>query len=1060
MVRAVLHGIGVNVLELFLLCMVFVEAAAIAALFTQLSTTRGRIERVEQTGAVPPPVLWQYAQAAVLEAERRRAWVPWPVFAPEPRAPARAEEASPPAPREAQLSLPFETAAVQLSLPFASLAPMSHAADESAPRHPSLAGAAGAAREDAERAPTAAAPERPSPVEKGASPPDESAKPPIDWERWLGVRGAAAVGAVLLVVALLYFLRYSIDAGWLTVAARVELGAAVSALVVIGARIRLPRTHAVLSSWMSGAGIAGLYASAWAGAWLAHLYGPVVAFGLGVTITVGAVVLALHAGSLPIALLGFVGAFAAPLALISGDESVAAVVVYIVMLDVGAVVLALKKRWWSLALLSVVVSAAYEAVFLLARGGDGLMPLHFGIAVAFAVLFGLSPTVERARRAPADPDAMPAPIARAVTYAALVASFGLAAPLALRLPFGVAGLSLLGLLFVLTGTAAALARRESEPGLAVLAALANTGVLFVWSLFGAPSESAPIAVAIAAVALPLPLVALVASFARGGANEPREARARVPLGAVLLSVLGGLSLVCVTAFRTGGSIGWAVGAVAALSAALVAGAAFADDVQLVNVAVSGLAVTCGVLGLARWEAPGVPLVAAVAASAIAAVAAAVTPARIGALAPETLASAARASAIAAAAALAPHVGRLDFTIFAALLSGVVAILVATRPVGGGASAIAVGPIAAALLLARAHLAASGAGPVLPLGAGLSTAILVGPWAVARIRGGAQARLADAQAAALAAFAVAFLAAPAAESASASHTVPLLVVGVLATTLLAVHVRFGGAARAEVSLGLVGAAAMIGAAGTGFAHEYAPLTLALLGAASIAGRRFAPHRSLLALGVGAITLAGLGVAPNPNALTFHARGSIPFLNWTLLAWGLPTAAAALVIVLLSREVLARTAAGEAAHPWLERARGAAVVAALGLVFSWLNVIVLDAFGTGPVLSLASAWTRSKSLRDLTMSGAWAAFGVGLLLVGMKQGSGALRKVSLGAVLLTIAKVFLYDLSALENLYRVASLVGLAVSLIGISLLYQRFVFRSRTAESRTVEPRTGEGSSQG
>ena len=110
--------------------------------------------------------------------------------------------------------------------------------------------------------------------------------------------------------------------------------------------------------------------------------------------------------------------------------------------------------------------------------------------------------------------------------------------------------------------------------------------------------------------------------------------------------------------------------------------------------------------------------------------------------------------------------------------------------------------------------------------------------------------------------------------------------------------------------------------------------------------------------------------------------------------------------------------------------------------------------------ASAWTRSKSLRDLTMSGAWAAFGVGLLLVGMKQGSGALRKVSLGTVLLTIAKVFLYDLSALENLYRVASLVGLAVSLIGISLLYQRFVFRSRTAESRTVEPRTGEGSSQG
>jgi uncharacterized membrane protein len=42
------------------------------------------------------------------------------------------------------------------------------------------------------------------------------------------------------------------------------------------------------------------------------------------------------------------------------------------------------------------------------------------------------------------------------------------------------------------------------------------------------------------------------------------------------------------------------------------------------------------------------------------------------------------------------------------------------------------------------------------------------------------------------------------------------------------------------------------------------------------------------------------------------------------------------------------------------------------------------------------------------------------------------------MVTVVKVFLYDLGELEDLYRVASLLGLAVSLILVSLAYQRFV----------------------
>jgi uncharacterized membrane protein len=48
--------------------------------------------------------------------------------------------------------------------------------------------------------------------------------------------------------------------------------------------------------------------------------------------------------------------------------------------------------------------------------------------------------------------------------------------------------------------------------------------------------------------------------------------------------------------------------------------------------------------------------------------------------------------------------------------------------------------------------------------------------------------------------------------------------------------------------------------------------------------------------------------------------------------------------------------------------------------------------------------------------------------------------------TIGKVFLHDVGELGDLYRVASLLGLAISLILVSLAYQRFVLRGRDERS--------------
>jgi len=83
------------------------------------------------------------------------------------------------------------------------------------------------------------------------------------------------------------------------------------------------------------------------------------------------------------------------------------------------------------------------------------------------------------------------------------------------------------------------------------------------------------------------------------------------------------------------------------------------------------------------------------------------------------------------------------------------------------------------------------------------------------------------------------------------------------------------------------------------------------------------------------------------------------------------------------------------------------------------------------------------RDATTSIAWALYSLVLLAIGVRITSGSLRWLSLGILVLTLGKVFLHDLGELEDLYRVSSLLGLALSLIVVSLIYQRFVFRTRS-----------------
>jgi uncharacterized membrane protein len=72
----------------------------------------------------------------------------------------------------------------------------------------------------------------------------------------------------------------------------------------------------------------------------------------------------------------------------------------------------------------------------------------------------------------------------------------------------------------------------------------------------------------------------------------------------------------------------------------------------------------------------------------------------------------------------------------------------------------------------------------------------------------------------------------------------------------------------------------------------------------------------------------------------------------------------------------------------------------------------------------------------LSGLWAVVGVATLLAGLVRDRHELRVGALSLLSVTLAKVFLYDLSSLDSLYRVASFVALGALLLLGAFAWQR------------------------
>jgi len=94
---------------------------------------------------------------------------------------------------------------------------------------------------------------------------------------------------------------------------------------------------------------------------------------------------------------------------------------------------------------------------------------------------------------------------------------------------------------------------------------------------------------------------------------------------------------------------------------------------------------------------------------------------------------------------------------------------------------------------------------------------------------------------------------------------------------------------------------------------------------------------------------------------------------------------------------------------------------------------------PALWNAQHWMQMRAIeiaRGFTYSALWMAYGAMLMIVGFLRNSAFVRWQALVLIAATIVKVFVYDVSELDRVYRILSFVVLGVLLLAISFAYQR------------------------
>ena len=214
----------------------------------------------------------------------------------------------------------------------------------------------------------------------------------------------------------------------------------------------------------------------------------------------------------------------------------------------------------------------------------------------------------------------------------------------------------------------------------------------------------------------------------------------------------------------------------------------------------------------------------------------------------------------------------------------------------------------------------------------------------------------------------------------------------------------------------------------FERQWITLGWALEGAALCWLFRRVPHDGLRLTGTGLLIAAFVRLALNPDLWSGQLRGDTALMNWPLYA--------------LSLTALAQFAAAwmlvPPAHVWREfNLRGLFLALGTALVFLLMNYEIAD-FYTAPGSTVHVLRFGDSFARDMVTTVAWSLFALALLSLGIWKKTAPVRYTGIALLGVALLKLFLHDLANIGNIYRVGALMIVAVIALAASYLYQRFL----------------------
>lgn len=875
----------------------------------------------------------------------------------------------------------------------------------------------------------------PAPSTAAARPP----RPPIDWEQFMGAKMFAWIGGLALFLGIAFFVKYSFEHNLIPPELRVAIGFFAGVVLVTGGTALKRRENIITAQTLCATGILILYAVTFACRSFYHFpfFGLLPTFALMILITAAAFALAVRMDALVVAILGIAGGFVTPILLSTGQDNAVGLFGYVALLDAGLLLVARRKQWLSLPILGAIgttlMQVAWVGEFFVRNqyydGGKTLLPMgiFLGLQVFFTIAALLHKGSVKFDRALAGSALALAAVA--LGWAIYFLSFSRVAE---------RPVPLFSYLFAVD--AAILALLFAKPYLARLLSAAG-GVVFAFLAWWTQSHLTlhNLHVALAAYLL-FALLHSCAPLVQGAAKSAPSWSSHLFPGATLLLVLLPIFKLATASFLVWPLV-WCVD-VLALFTALVTG----------TIGALALVFVLTLVALGAWliQLPTITLAGAGSALFL-----------IGGFAVFFVAATSWA-----ARRLGPAVGfmeetklRVQLPAFSAALPFALLILASLRlPMANPTPVFALGLLLVVLLLGLAKIFAVDLLACVALGA---TVLLEFAWHAAHFdRPHAITPLAW-----YLTFAVIFTAFPFlfhrqfadrtlvwASSALAMPlqflfvyhlartTHPAGMLGLLpaafalpALLCLFLILRFTPRANSArtAQLALFGAAALLFVTlifPIQFDREWVTLGWALEGVALCWLFRRVPHPGLRLAGVALIAIAFIRLTFNPAVLTYHGRAATPLLNWYLYTYGIVALCAFTGARLLAppRHLLLRMSA-----PPLLYALGTL------LVFLLLNIEIADYFSKPGTAALTFQFSGNFA-RDMSYSIAWAVFALTLLIVGIRQRAVAVRWAGLSLLAVVILKLFLHDLSRLDQLYRIAAFIVVALVAIIASFLYQRFL----------------------